>query len=72
HIAAQPTDPHKERLAAADCQFCPHGQGMLALPSHYFHVVSQHAEPAPSAVAAPVRRTLERLSYPPRGPPASA
>lgn len=72
HIDAQPHDPHKELLAAADCQVCTHGQGMLALPSHYVHVVSQHAEPAPAPVAAPVRRTLERLSYPPRGPPASA
>lgn len=72
HIDAQPHDPHKELLAAADCQVCTHGQGMLALPSHYVHVVSPHAEPAPHPVTAPVRRTLERLSYPPRGPPTSA
>ena len=72
HIDAQPHDPHKELLAAADCQVCTHGQGMLALHSHYVHVVSLHAEPAPAPVAAPIRRTLDRLSHPARGPPASA
>ena len=64
HIDAQPHDSHTELLAAADCQICTHGQGMLALPNHYVHVVSLHAEPAPAPVAAPVRRTLEHLSYP--------
>ena len=34
HIDAQPHDSHTELLAAAECQICTHGQGMLALPNH--------------------------------------
>ena len=69
HIDAEPHSPHKELLAVADCQVCTHGQGLLALPSHYTHAVSVHAEPAPLPAVAPVWRARERIPYPPRGPP---
>jgi len=66
-----PHDSHQEILAAADCQVCTHGQGLLALPSYYVAATTQHAEPAPHPLTAPVRRVHEPSPNPPRGPPTS-